>query len=255
MTRLRVDLHTHTDHSPDAGMSPERLVECARERRLDRVAVTDHDAIEGALRARDAAPELVIVGEEISCRGRVELIGLFLESRIPSGLPVEEAAARIRDQGGVVYAPHPFAYLIGTDRRSRSALEVADVVEAVNARAFWPDWNRRSGEAVRRTGLPGAAGSDAHFAGEVGRAYTLLPEFRTAAEFLSAVREAESVLRTRTTPLLHVASMAVRAFRYAAPGRRGSKGPRPVTERGGGPAPAGEWSGRPAPPGGRRRVG
>lgn len=213
-------------------MSPERLVERAREVGLDRVAVTDHDAIEGALRARELAPDLVIVGQEISCRGRVELIGLFLESGIPSGLPVRDVAARIREQGGVVCAPHPFAYLWETETRSRSALEVADVVEALNARAFWPAWNRRAAAAARSRGLPAVGGSDAHFAPEVGRAYTRMPAFGSAPEFREALDGAEPVLGAATSTAYHVGSVALRALRYATPGRRGSKGPRPWTRAG-----------------------
>ncbi|MEJ2320059.1 MAG: PHP domain-containing protein [Gemmatimonadales bacterium] len=107
---IRVDLHTHTRRSPDASLRPVELVLRARDAGLDRIAVTDHGEIDGALEARELAPDLVIVGEEIRCRGRTELIGLFLSERIPMGLPIEEVVERIRDQDGVVYAPHPYAY-------------------------------------------------------------------------------------------------------------------------------------------------
>lgn len=226
MARLNVDLHAHTRHSPDGSMTPARLVGHARAEGLDRIAVTDHDAIQGALRARELAPGRVIVGEEITCRGGVELIGLFLEDWIPPGLPVREAADRVREQGGVVYAPHPFAYLLAPGRRARAALGVADVVEAVNARAFWPGWNRRAREAVRSRGLPAAAGSDAHFPAEVGRAYTRMPAFRTVGEFRAALEGAEPVLRCSSSPVYHVWSTGLRALRWITPGRRGSKGPR-----------------------------
>lgn len=224
---MKIDLHTHTRHSPDAAMSPARLVERARQAGLDRIAVTDHDAIEGALEAKELAPETVIVGQEVSCSGGVELIGLFLETWIPSGLPVREVADRIRAQGGVVYAPHPFAYLIDRDRRGRALIEAADLVEAVNARAFWPAWNRTAREVARERELPRGGGSDAHFAREVGRAFTRMPSFRTADEFRAALSGAEPVLRRTTSPLNHVRSVALRAARYATPGLKGSKGPRP----------------------------
>ena len=223
---LTVDLHSHTNHSPDASMSPAELVERARAAGLDRIAVTDHDAIEGAFRARELAPETVIVGQEISCAGGVELIGLFLEDWIRPGGSVEEIADRIRAQGGIVYAPHPFAYLWRRDRRGRELVEAADVVEAVNARAFWPAWNRRAREIVGARELPGAAGSDAHFPAEVGRAFTRMPEFRTADDFRSALTRAEPVHRKTTSPLNHVGSLTLRALRYATPGLKGSKGPR-----------------------------
>src|SRR5690606_14345848 len=75
---LRVDLHAHTRFSPDAAMSPRELVDRALDAGVDRIAVTDHGEIEGALEARAYAPAHVIVGEEIRCEGKTELIGLFL---------------------------------------------------------------------------------------------------------------------------------------------------------------------------------
>lgn len=240
---VKVDLHSHTHHSPDAGMSPARLVERARQAGLHRIAVTDHDAIEGALRAKELAPETVIVGQEISCGRRLELIGLFLRERVPSGLSVPEAADRIRAQGGVVYAPHPFAYLIDRERRGRALVEAADVVEAVNARAFWPAWNHAARQVARERELALGAGSDAHFAREVGRAFTRMPDFRTAEEFRAALSGAEPVLRRTTSPVNHVRSAALRALRYATPGLKGSKGPRPGSPRRG----RGHDGGEPAP--------
>ncbi|MGH7540129.1 MAG: PHP domain-containing protein [Gemmatimonadota bacterium] len=213
---LRVDLHSHTRHSPDAGTSPADLVERAREVGLDRIAVTDHGTIEGALRAREAAPDLVIVGEEIRCACRTELIGLFLTESIPMRLSLEEVVERIRDQGGVVYAPHPFAYPRSAVSRGRRALAVADIAEVVNARAFLPIWNHAAGRAARKRGLAPGAGSDAHFPGEIGRAYTKMPAFRSAAEFLTAASEARPVSRMTSSPLVHVASMSLKIARRVA---------------------------------------
>jgi len=121
-TDLRVDLHTHTRWSPDAVTTPSELVERAAEVGLDRVAVTDHGEIDGALEARALDPGRVIVGEEIRCACGTELIGLFLEERIPMGLDAREVARRIADQGGVVYAPHPYAYARRPRRKARVAL-------------------------------------------------------------------------------------------------------------------------------------
>jgi predicted metal-dependent phosphoesterase TrpH len=221
---LRVDLHSHTCHSQDGHTAPRRLVERARAVRLDRIAVTDHGSIEGALRARDLAPELVIVGEEIRCRCRTELIGLFLREAIPQRLPLEETARRIRDQGGVVYAPHPYAYARQPFSRARRAMEVADVVEAINARAFLPPWNRAAQRAARSRGIPVAAGSDAHFAFEIGRAYAEMPAFDDAAGFLEALPCARPVWRAVSGPGLHVASFGLKCTRLLASGAGTSTG-------------------------------
>ncbi|MCG8467558.1 MAG: PHP domain-containing protein [Gemmatimonadetes bacterium] len=212
---VQVDLHTHTNHSLDGHASPAELVERARLARLDRIAVTDHGTIEGAFRARELDPELVIVGEEIRCACRTELIGLFLSEEIPMRLPLEEVVDRIREQGGLIYAPHPFAYALEPRRRAERALGVADVVEAINARAFLPWWNRAARRAAEARGIPCAAGSDAHFAHEVGRARTLMPAFGSVDEFASAIQEARPIQDVVSGPAYHVASLGINWSRRA----------------------------------------
>lgn len=213
---LNVDLHLHTRYSPDAVIPPDELVERAVEVGLDRVAVTDHGEVDGALEARARHRERVIVGEEVRCACRTEVIGLFLSRRIPDGLPLEETVERIRDQGGVVYVPHPYAYAWRAGARAHRALPRADVVEVANARAFLPWWNRRARRAARELGLPGCAGSDAHFPREMGRAFTRMPAFDGPDAFRRAVRRAEPVLRRITGPTGHLESMLHKGARLAA---------------------------------------
>lgn len=210
---LRVDFHSHTRYSPDARTTPALLVERAREVGLDRVAVTDHGEIEGALRARELDPHMVIVGEEIRCRCQTELIGLFLQERVPEGLGIEETARRVRDQGGVVYAPHPYAYAWRPVQRATRALEVADLVEAFNSRAFLPAWNRLGLEGARRRGLPVAAGSDAHFPHEIGRAYAELPHFAGPGELLAVAAQSQPVGVATANPALLLASASLKLYR------------------------------------------
>lgn len=194
-------------------MAPAQLLERARQAGIDRIAVTDHGSVEGALEAQALDPARVIVGEEIHPRGGPDLIGLFLREHVPGGLTVEETARRIRDQGGIVYAPHPFAYARRTAERSRVALAAADVVEVFNSRAFAPHWNLRAQEAARRLGKPAGAGSDAHFPWEIGRGFVEMPAFETPAEFLAALREGKIVRRAVGSPFLHVASLVLARIR------------------------------------------
>lgn len=212
--RWRVDLHAHTSASRDGFTAPDALVRRAVRAGLHRIAVTDHGEIRGALRAREAADgERVIVGEEIGCACGTELLGLFLTERVPMGLPVEEAAARVRAQGGVVYAPHPYAYRGRAAWHAERALAHADVVEVFNSRAFLPAWNRRAARTAAERGLAAAAGSDAHFPWEIGRAWTELAPFDDAAGLLRSLPGAVPVGRRTATPLVHVLSLCLHEAR------------------------------------------
>jgi hypothetical protein len=212
---LKVDLHTHTRHSRDALLRPADLIERARSAGLDRVAVTDHNHMDGAREAYALDPDLIIPGEEIDCLDGPDLIGLFLHEPIPAGLPAVEVAARIRAQGGIVYAPHPFAYLREPAQRAARVLVLADVVEVINGRAFLPVWNRRARRAAQAAGLPMAAGSDGHFPHEIGGVWTEMPPFRTAEEFRAALPQARPCATRMSSPFVHVVSISVELSRRA----------------------------------------
>ncbi len=97
---IRADLHNHSYYSPDSIASPEQLLRRAKARRIDVLAVTDHDTTRGGLVAQELAaksfPELrVIVGEEVRTRDG-EILGLFLSEEVPRGLSAEETVARIK---------------------------------------------------------------------------------------------------------------------------------------------------------------
>jgi len=222
---IRVDLHTHSCYSMDAWTPPLELVERAVAAGLDRIAITDHGEVEGGLEAHARHPEHVIVGEEIHCRCGTHLIGLFLSSRIPNGLDLDETAEHIRAQGGVVYAPHPYAYARAAAWHAERALRVADAVEVFNSRAFLPRWNRRAATAVRQRGLLGGAGTDTHFPWELGRAYTEMPPFGGASEFVRALTQARPVGLRTGSPLLHVGSLALERIKGTARRLAGVRGP------------------------------
>ena len=179
---------------------------------LDRIAVTDHHTLDGALRARDLDPERIVVGEEITTRCRTDVIGLFLTKRIAPRLPLEQVVDEIRAQGGVVYLPHPFAYLVGARGRVNRALSLVDIVEVWNSRAFYAPWNRRAMYEVSERGIPEAGGSDAHFSAELGRAWTVLPTFSEAASLKRAARYARAQNDGHTYAVPFIGSVACMAL-------------------------------------------
>ena len=182
----RVDLHVHTCYSDDCRTPLSEVITAATRANLGAIAITDHDAIAGALALKERAPFTVIVGEEIttSCG---DLIGLFLQQWIPPGLSPAETALLIREQGGLVYAPHPF------DRLRQSALGEAglapimdqlDVIEVLNGRVIWSPDNDRALHSAQDGGIAAGAGSDAHTAHEIGGAYVEMDPFVGSVEFL-----------------------------------------------------------------------
>lgn len=176
--RAFVDLHCHTNGSFDSLSDPAAVLRAAAKRGLTHLAITDHDRIDVALRARDAAPAglTVIVGEEVKTAGG-DLICLFLERAIPPGLSAAETIAAAREQGGLVGIPHPFDRFRGSllvDRRLEGLAPLVDWVETWNARVIGRGGNDRAAEFARLHGLPGVAVSDAHSLIEVGVASTIL---------------------------------------------------------------------------------
>lgn len=195
---LHVDLHLHTDASYDCLSSPADVLARAEEVGLDRIAVTDHDQIRGALEARELAPDRVIVGEEVRTAEGLDLIGLFLREHISPGGSFREVAAAVRRQGGVVYLPHPFDVHRGADPGFLDGVvDCVDVVEAFNARIHDRGRNRRAREWAGRHGLLTGAGSDAHLLSEIGRGRVVLPPFDGPDSFLASLSEGR--IRGRTS--------------------------------------------------------
>ncbi|MFW6191963.1 MAG: PHP-associated domain-containing protein, partial [Gemmatimonadota bacterium] len=192
---------------------------------LDRIAVTDHDRIDGAFEARDLAPETVIVGEEVRTAEGLDVIGLFLEERIEPGGTFREVAAAVREQGGVVYLPHPFDARRGADEDFLDdRVDCVDAVEGFNARIHDPGHNRRAREWAERHGLPTGAGSDAHLLAEIGRGRVVVPPFDDPRSFLAAL--ADGRIRGRTSGRwVHLGSTWARVRKLLTPGRRAGPGP------------------------------
>ena len=108
---ITIDLHMHTDWSHDCSIPAEELVDHAEAIGLGGIAVTDHNVFGGALEAVEIARSrdlIVVPGEEVKTDDQGEVIGLFLEEEIPRGMTFADTIAAIREQGGLVYLPHPF---------------------------------------------------------------------------------------------------------------------------------------------------
>ena len=207
MPLVTVELHCHTYHSKDSLMLPARMLEICRRKKIDRIAITDHNTIDGALEAQRLAPERVIVGEEIMT-DRGELLGYFLLETIPPGLSPEETIGRLREQGAVISVSHPFDSVrrgSWDEADLREILPSVDAIETFNARVWSRGANERAQALADEVGLAGTVGSDAHAYLELGRAYLRMTDFKGPAEMLSALQTAEIAAR-RSSPLVHFLS-------------------------------------------------
>ena len=204
---MRVELHCHTCYSSDSLMLPAKVLEVCRQRGIDRVAITDHNTIEGALRASKLDPERVIVGEEIRTQ-KGELIAYFVREEVPPGLEPEQAIERLRSQGAFISVSHPLDKLRSKNwsiEDLRSILPLVDALEVFNARSWCSLSDRRAAGLVAEYGLLGTAGSDAHAYAEIGRAIMRMPVFDSAEEMRNALANAQITGR-RSMPLVHLAS-------------------------------------------------
>lgn len=218
--RQRIDMHLHTRHSFDCLTDPVRLLESLAARGLDRVCITDHNEIGTALAMKARYPERVIVGEEVKTAEGVDVIGLFIERAIPKGTPALETCARIHEQGGIVYVPHPFARGKGGGGSILEVIEQeVDAVEGFNARLHDPVLNERAVAWAQARSLPLGAGSDAHTLAEVGRAWVELPPCADEpAAFLTALR-AGTIHGRASSRAVHVASTYAKLHKRLMPRR------------------------------------
>ena len=199
---LFADFHIHSHHSKDCVMPVTDILERAREVGLDVVAITDHDSAAGGLEAREMADRYgvrVIVGEEVkSSEG--EVIGLFLERTIPGGMTFADTVASIKEQGGIVYVPHPFdrMHTIPSPRVLRANVHDIDVVEVFNARLAFPGFNELAERFAQRYRIPAAAGSDSHVLPGIGTTLCGVDEFSGPGDFVAALAESRIVRRPRS---------------------------------------------------------
>ena len=195
----KADMHLHTLYSDGTASVQAVLDHVERATDLDLIAITDHERIDGALRAREihAAGSYsfeLVVGEEITTR-RGHVLALFIAERIPALRPLAETLERIHDQGGIAIAPHPMAPLtpsLGTrsllwSRGATDPRHLLDGIELLN-----PSTAGRSRRVARERlnteilHMAAVGNSDAHVLEGIGSAWTWFAG-ATAAAYRAAI--------------------------------------------------------------------
>lgn len=206
-SQFRVEFHCHTLASKDGLLRSAELVAAARRKGIDRVIVTDHNSIAGALEARRLDPERIIVGEEIMTT-RGEILAAFVSEEVRAGLSPQETIRRLRGQGAFISVSHPF------DRLRKGGWELSDLeeivplvdaIETFNSRCMSPRFNVEAEEFARRNGIPRTVGSDAHAAFELGRSLLVVDPFQGPEELRAVLPRGVPQVRW-SPPWFHLVS-------------------------------------------------
>jgi glycosyltransferase involved in cell wall biosynthesis len=222
---IHVDLHMHTNHSHDCATPVDGLLEGAKAAGLGAIAITDHNEVSGALEARERANGIkVIVAEEVKTADQGEVIGLFIEEKIPRGLTLQETIAEIRRQGGLVYVPHPFdrMHSVPDYEHLLDVIEDVDAIEVFNPRVAFSAFNEEAGRFAAKYRIVAGAGSDSHVVQGLGSVKIVMRDFDGPEEFLESLRDAD-IVRKRQSLLYVQALKLMQKGGHGAAKREGNK--------------------------------
>jgi predicted metal-dependent phosphoesterase TrpH len=209
---MKLDLHIHSKYSSDGILEPVRIIRTAIKTGLGGIAITDHNTVKGGIEAKQYETDelMVIVGSEVKTE-RGEIIGLFLSQEINSR-NARDVASEIKSQGGIVIIPHPFDKLRHSAfHPTEDDLEFIDAIEVYNSRAIFNSYNREAMEFAGKHNLPVVAGSDAHFANEIGNAGIIIE----GDDIRGAILGNYTKIFGKRSPLMnHVGTKVLKAWRF-----------------------------------------
>ncbi len=203
---VKVDTHSHTCFSGDSTTTLNEFIEAAEKTDLNYIAVTDHGTISGALKLKEVEDQLkfkIIVGQEQKV-AEGELIGLFLEKRIPPGLGLISTAKFIKDQGGIVTIPHPFDSFRHSLKRVQietlAGLNLVDAIETFNSKTKQPSSLKKAVAIADELKLLRVGGSDSHVPLALGSSLVLMQDFTDAKTFLKSLSNSQVIGRFSDPP-------------------------------------------------------
>jgi hypothetical protein len=190
---IKIDLHCHTVSSKDASIKLEDLLaECDR-KGIAKIAITDHDRIDGALESASRWPVRIIPGIEIMT-SRGELLAYYVRENVPAGISPMDTITLLKSQGAIISVSHPFDPWRNGGWKLACLLEILpwlDAVEGFNAHCFTDKPNRQATSFARTYHLAVTAGSDAHHSFEIGSAGLTLSDFNSPDELRQSLKQAK----------------------------------------------------------------
>lgn len=184
----KIDFHTHSIMSYDGSITEKEYADSLGNKKLDYVAITDHNTIDFAQKMQKKFGEKIIVGEEIMTYDG-EVIGLFLHTKIEPRLSIKETIHQIHKQGGLVYIPHPYdSFRHGIGHNCLVAnYKAIDIIEGFNGRLIFRWQNKIARQFAKEYHKVIATGSDAHSIKGLGLSFTLVGEKFTKKNALSVL--------------------------------------------------------------------
>ena len=203
---MRLDLHIHSEYSPDSRSSIEAILRQAQEAGLDGIAITDHNSVQSffvaSKLAEDLGLDLIIVpGAEIST-SEGHLITLGTRNLLPSGLSAVDTIEHAHDNGGIAVAPHPYAFFRKGVRNLQA--KRLDAVETYNSKHLFGFSNYLANRSARKLNLGVTGGSDSHKVETIGFGYTEvnIADGADVADILQAIKSCRSQAKGRVSPRL-----------------------------------------------------
>lgn len=215
---IRAELHCHSIYSKSEktlieGINyPKELILQAKRIGLGCLALTDHDTMKGIKEARYYAKKyniFFIPGEEITTK-EGHLIALGIEEEIPPHISLGEALDKIRSQGGVAIAPHPF------DVRRKGIRELAkkcDAIEIFNALNVDRFSNYKAKRFFENKSM--VAGSDAHTIEMLGYGISIFRNCDSMDDFLKAIKKGNVKIYCKYPPTKIITDWNVQRIKYS----------------------------------------
>ena len=201
-----VDFHTHTYHSYDSMMRPEKILQLAKARGLNGIVISDHDTIKGGVECaalnKDANFKVYVSSEVKTSVG--DITGINLKEEI-TATNFSEVVQQIKNQGGLVLLVHPYHH----HKLDEINFDVIDLVEGYNGREF-PSNNAKAVELAKKYSKPIIAGSDAHVYSEVANCKTFYHD-------LSDLTKPANTEWKRNSPFAEPTSQFIKAYKKQSP--------------------------------------
>jgi predicted metal-dependent phosphoesterase TrpH len=172
---IKLDLHVHSHYSEDATGSPKELIKLLRKKGLNGMAITDHNNINGSIKALEIAPEnfIVIPGIEISTTDG-HILALNVRKNISRKRSTEETVDIIIDEGGIPIIPHLFRNMSGIKKTKLKVVkQKINTIEVFNS-CSQPKTNLKTAKIAKEYNLGGTGGSDTHDPLFAGYGYTII---------------------------------------------------------------------------------